>query len=104
MLEQGSILDKYQVLEELGGGGMARVFKVRHTLLGSVHALKVLNADLLGDAEIRARFLAEGQIQAQLRHPNIAAVTDIVAQPGIAGLVVEFLDGVTLERHIETQS
>lgn len=101
MLEPGDQIEKFEVLEEMGAGGMARVFKVRHTLLGSLHALKVLDPQFVRDAEMRQRFLAEGQIQAKLRHPNIVQVTDIIAAPGVAGLVVEYIDGRALDEHID---
>ena len=101
MLEPGDQVEKFEIIEEMGSGGMARVFKVRHVLLGSLHALKVLDQRFVRDADMRQRFLAEGQIQAKLRHPNIVQVTDIIAAPGIAGLVVEFIDGRALDDHIE---
>ena len=97
MLEPGTTVEKYEILEDLGAGGMARVFKVRHTLLGSLHALKVLEGSLLANGQVRKRFLAEGQIQAQVRHPNIAQVTDVIIQPGVAGLVVELVPGQSLD-------
>lgn len=100
MLAPGQVVDKYEIVERLGGGGMAQVYKVRHTLLGSYHALKVLDSQLVSNEDLRMRFLAEGQIQAKLRHPNIVAVTDIVATTQIAGLVVEFVDGPTLDEVI----
>ncbi len=85
----------------LGEGGMATVYLVEHNLLGSRHALKVLLPELVGDARIRERFLAEGRIQAQLQHPNIARVTDIVAIEGLAALVMEYVEGPTLGELIE---
>ena len=100
MLVPGSQIDTYEILEEVGSGGMARVLKVRHVVLGSLHALKVLDAELVANQQIRQRFLAEGRIQASLRHPNIARITDTVVQPGIAGLIVDFIDGEPLDQNI----
>jgi eukaryotic-like serine/threonine-protein kinase len=106
MFEPGSRIEKYEVICALGSGGIAHVFKVRHTLLGSLHVLKVLDPQFVEDPNLRARFLSEGQIQAQLRHPNIVHVTDTVAlaaspaQLGIAGLVADFVDGPDLESAI----
>ena len=97
MFEVGGRIEKYEVLEEMDAGGMARVFKVRHTLLGSVHVLKVLDPSLVADEQMRKRFLTEGQIQAQLEHPNIARVTDVIIQPGVAGLVVDLVRGAALD-------
>jgi serine/threonine protein kinase len=82
---------------------MASVYRVRHLALGSPHALKVLNAELAQDADLRERFLAEGRIQAQLRHPHIVAVTDIATDP-VPGLVMELIDGETLEDHVRAKA
>jgi serine/threonine-protein kinase len=95
-LQPGTQLDgRYEVVRLLGQGGMAAVYEVRHLGLHSTHALKVLNADLARDDELRGRFLAEGRIQARLRHPNIVQVTEIVTSP-VAGLVMDYVDGPTL--------
>ena len=104
MLEPGARVDRYLVEQLLGDGGFATVWKVQHEALGSIHALKVLDARLVEDPEIRNRFLAEGRIQAQLRHPHIVSVTDLVALPGVAGLVMAFIDGHTLEAHLEARA
>ncbi|MBM4369208.1 MAG: serine/threonine protein kinase [Deltaproteobacteria bacterium] len=104
MLNPGDTVDRYVVVEHLGGGGMAEVYKVRHTILGSQHALKVLHPRLVENPEFRDRFIAEGRIQAQIRHPNIASVTDVVSTGGVAGLVMEMVEGPTLDEHILAQS
>ncbi|AKJ05896.1 serine/threonine-protein kinase [Archangium gephyra] len=100
MLSPGNVVERYEVERELGGGGMARVYKVRHVALGSVHALKVLDPELVGNAELRARFLDEGRIQARLRHPNILVITDVVVAPGVAGLVMDYLEGESLDKYL----
>jgi serine/threonine protein kinase len=97
MLAEGQEVERYRLEAPLGEGGMAVVWRARHLLLGSVHALKVLRPELVHESEVRERFLSEGRIQAQLRHPNIAAVSDLVSESGIAGLVMELLEGETLE-------
>ncbi|MEN9799136.1 MAG: hypothetical protein RL653_2832 [Pseudomonadota bacterium] len=74
---------------------MATVYEVKHAGLGSTHALKVLASELSSNAEVLKRFLAEGRIQAQLKHPNVVAVTEIVTSP-VAGLVMEYVEGGTL--------
>lgn len=101
MLQAGDIVDRYEVEAHIGEGGMASVYRVRHTLLGSLHAMKVLRRDLVRDEDIRQRFLSEGRIQAQLHHPYIAAVTDLVSVEGVAGLVMEYLEGCTLADRID---
>ncbi|MEN9799135.1 MAG: hypothetical protein RL653_2831 [Pseudomonadota bacterium] len=96
----GTVLDgRYEVVRELGEGGMATVYLVRHLGLHSEHALKVLNPEHSARQEVRARFLAEGRIQARVRHPNIVAVTEIVTQP-VAGLVMDYVPGATLGEHL----
>lgn len=102
-LEPGESVDRYVVERVLGDGGMATVYLVKHAHLGSHHALKVLSSELLVDAGIRERFLAEGRIQAQLAHPNIARVTDVVSEPGVAALVVEYIDGPTLDAWLDAR-
>lgn len=73
---------------------MAIVYKVKHTQLGTFHALKVLNTP---SPQVRDRMLREGRVQGSLRHPNIVPVTDLVEISGSPGLVMEFVDGPTLE-------
>jgi serine/threonine-protein kinase len=101
VLEPGTIIDRYEVEASLGEGGMATVYRVRHQLLGSLHALKVLRPALVTDDNVRKRFYAEGRIQAQLHHPYIASVTDLVSGDGVAGLVMEYLEGQTLAHRID---
>ncbi|WP_309896174.1 protein kinase domain-containing protein [Archangium sp.] len=100
MLSPGDIVERYEVERELGGGGMARVYKVRHVALGSIHALKVLDPELVVNPEIRGRFLDEGRIQARLKHPHILGITDVVAAPGVAGLVMDYLEGESLDKYL----
>jgi hypothetical protein len=82
------------VVAPLGEGGMAAVFQVRHTTLGTLHALKVLTVAQKG---VRERLVQEGVLQARLAHPNIVAVTDVLDVDGAPGLLMEFVPGGTLE-------
>lgn len=100
-LEPGQTVGNYEVVGRLGEGGFASVYRVRHRYLDTDHALKVLHEEHLRSEEARQRFLAEAQVQARLRHPNIVAVTDVVAIPGIAGLVMEMVEGRSLAEEIE---
>jgi len=100
LLAPGTQLGSFVVEELLGGGGMAKVYRVRHKVLGGLYAVKVLDPALMADEELRQRFLDEGRIQAQLLHPHIVQVRDIVIEPGIAGLIMDFVDGETLEQLI----
>ena len=96
MPQPGDRIGNFEIVAELGGGGMATVYTARHVFLDSVVAIKVLSPELVAHAGIRARFLDEGRIQANLRHPNVVAVHDVVAMPGIAALVMELVDGPSL--------
>ena len=99
-IEPGHIVGSYVVEASIASGGMATVYRVRHSTLGSVHALKVLHAHLLKSAAIRQRFVSEGQIQSGLLHPNIVRVTDIIDEDGLVALVMDWVEGHTLYDHL----
>lgn len=94
MIAAGERVDRYIVERLVGAGGMAEVYQARHVQLGTRHALKLLTVHRAGLPE---RLLLEGRIQAQLRHPNVVMVTDVIEHGGRTGLVLEFVDGQTLE-------
>ncbi len=96
-LEPGQTIGNYRIQGELGEGGMAMVYRAEHIVLGSAHAIKVLDGKLARSDEIRIRFLEEGKIQARLRHPHITPVSDLIAEPGVAALVMPLLVGEDLE-------
>lgn len=93
-LAPGTRVDRYVVEQLLGRGGMASVWRVRHETLDAPFALKVLE---LTQRSVKARLMDEGRIQAGLRHPNIVSVIDAVDVEGHPGLVMEYVDGPTLE-------
>lgn len=97
MLTNGQQVGNYVVVEEIGIGGMGIVYKVQHAVLESPHAMKVLLPHLLRAPGVIERFIEEAKIQAQFRHPSMVRVTDIVSEPGIAGLVMDYLEGQTLD-------
>ncbi len=94
-MEPGTSVDRYTVEAQLGEGGIAVVYRVRHARLQTSHAMKVLK---LPHAAIQDRLLQEGRIQASLQHPNIVSVTDVVDVDGSPGLVMEYVDGSNLEQ------
>lgn len=94
MLNAGDVIDRFEIVELLGVGGIAQVYKARHRVLGSMHALKVVTA---GGPAVARRLLREGSIQAQLRHPNVVAVTDVIEVRGHSALVLEYVEGITLQ-------
>jgi serine/threonine-protein kinase len=101
MSDQPTQIGDYHVEALLGEGGMAKVYRARHVMLDTVHAIKVLNPELRVNPEARRRFLDEARIQAKyLDHPNIVKVTTIVATADHAALVMELVDGGNLESRL----
>jgi serine/threonine-protein kinase len=89
-------LGRYEIVRELGAGGMGTVYEARHLDLDKRVAVKVVKAEVAGNPEVRARFIREGRIAARLRHPNVVDVTDVGVHEGIPYLVMEFLEGESL--------
>lgn len=100
-LAPGRAIGKYAVVRTLGEGGMATVVLVRHETLESLHALKVLTLNT-GKA-LRERMLQEGRLQASLSHPNIVTVFDVLEVAGRPALLMEYVDGPSLELWLEEQ-
>lgn len=98
MLAPGDIIDRYQVRASIGSGGTAVVYRVTHASLGTEHALKVLSVT---SPVIRDRMLQEGRVQASLRHLNVVAVTDVLDVNGAPGLLMEHIEGPSLESALE---
>lgn len=94
---EGQTLGKYRMLEPLGRGGMARVYRAYHPQLDRYVAIKVLRSDLVEDEQFLARFRREAQAVAALRHPNIVQVYDFDAQDDVYYMVMELLEGDTLK-------
>jgi serine/threonine protein kinase len=92
----GAKLGPYEVVRFIGQGGTAAVFEARHSLLGKRVALKLLHEHLADDPELAGRFLREGRVASQLRHPNALEIVDVGEHSGMAYLVVELLEGGTL--------
>lgn len=89
--------EKFEIVCELGRGGMSVVYKARHTLLNRHVALKVLHADLITDVQSAQRFRTEGQLLSSLRHPNIVTVFDFgISDAGEPYLVMDYIQGRTL--------
>ena len=96
----GRNLGKYQVLEPLGRGGMARVYRAYHPQLDRYVAIKVLRSDLVEEEEFLGRFRREAQAVAALRHPHIIQVFDFDAQDDIYYMVMELLEGDSLRTRL----
>ena len=93
--------DRYEILEMIGSGGMAVVYKARCNRLNRLVAIKILKDDLLQDAEFRRRFHAESQAVAMLSHPNIVSVYDVSHSDNIDYIVMELIEGITLKQYME---
>jgi serine/threonine protein kinase len=93
---EGQNLGKYRILEPLGRGGMARVYRAYHPQLDRYVAVKVLRSDLVEEEEFLARFKREARAVAGLRHPNIVQVFDFDVRGNLYYMVMELLDGDTL--------
>jgi len=96
----GQTLGKYRVLEPLGRGGMARVYRAYHPQLDRYVAVKVLRSDLVDDEAFLVRFRREAQAVAGLRHPNVVQVFDFDVQGELTYMVMELLEGDTLKRRL----
>ena len=95
----GKLLDnRYEILEKIGVGGMAVVYKAKCHRLNRLVAVKILKPDLAEDAEIRRRFHDESQAVAMLSHPNIVAVYDVSKSSDLEYIVMELIDGITLKQ------
>jgi len=94
---EGQTLGKYRILEPLGRGGMAQVFRAYHAQLDRYVAVKVLRSDLVGEQEFLARFTREARSVAALRHPNIVQVFDFDVQNDYYYMVMELMEGDSLK-------
>ena len=92
--------DRYQMMEVIGRGGMAVIYKALDTRLNRYVAIKVLRADIATDPELLADFTSEAQAIAKLTHPNIVAVYDVVSSPAADYIVMELIEGITLKQYI----
>ena len=98
----GKLLDnRYELLERIGTGGMAVVYKGRDHRLNRLVAVKILKEELAQDAEFRRRFHDESQAVAMLSHPNIMAVYDVSHSAELDYIVMELLDGITLKQYMQ---
>ena len=97
-LQPGQQLDRYLLESEIGAGGMGIVYRAQHQLLGTWVALKVLDPRLASDARFVQRFALEAQTAARLQHPNIVKVFDVGQAEGWYFIVMEFLEGIPLDR------
>ena len=94
-------LGPYEIQEPLGSGGMGEVYRARDKRLDRTVAVKVLRGDLEDRDAFRQRFEREARVVSSLNHPNICTLYDVGEQDGLDYLVMEYLEGETLERRLE---
>ncbi len=99
-LQAGSRLGPYEVLSALGAGGMGEVYRGRDTRLDRTVAIKVLPSSVAEDAERRDRFEREARAVSALNHPNICTLYDVGHQDGVDYLVMELVEGESLETRL----
>ena len=98
----GRLLDnRYEILEVIGTGGMAVVYKARCHRLNRMVAVKILKDDYLEDEDFRSRFHAESQAVAMLSHPNIVSVYDVSTSIMADYIVMELIEGISLKQYME---
>ena len=90
------VLGPYHLLEEVGRGGMGRVYKALHTVMGRIVALKLMAPELAENERSRERFLREVRSVTRLQHPNIVLAHDANDVEGVLFLVMEYVEGTTL--------
>ncbi len=101
----GRILDdRYEIIELIGSGGMANVYKALCHRLNRYDAVKIMRDDTAASTELRRRFRAESQAVAMLSHPNIVSVYDVSHSDDIEYIVMELIDGITLKQYLQKKS
>ncbi len=102
MFEQGMIIqNRYEIIEEVGSGGMSVVYKARCHVLNRYVAIKVLKPEFSDDKSFVNKFRAEAQSAAGLSHPNIVNVYDVGEENGFYYIVMELVEGITLKEYIQ---
>src|SRR5271154_5185610 len=99
--ETNKRIGDYQILNELGSGGMGRVYRVRNSISDRIEAMKILLPDLAGRQELAARFLREIKLMASLNHPNIAALRTAFTAENQLVMIMEYVEGTTLAARVE---
>ena len=95
------ISDRYEIIDKVGSGGMADVYKAKDHRLNRFVAIKVLRQEYSSDAKFVAKFRAEAQSVAGLSHPNIVNVYDVDEDENYNYIVMELVEGITLKKFIE---
>ena len=101
MLNPGTILgNRYEIVEEIGSGGMAIVYKAKDYKLHRMVAIKVLRKEYASDEVVLAKFQKEALAAASLSHNNIVGVYDLGQEKDVYYIIMEYIDGITLKEYI----
>ncbi len=92
--------EQYQMIGKVSEGGMGAIYKVKNRYTGGSFAVKVLHKECANNEEMRQRFIGEAKSASSLKHPNICQVHDFGISKGVAYLVMDWIDGVSLERKV----
>src|SRR5690606_9931903 len=96
-LTEGQVIGPYKIVEQMGQGGMATIYKAYHARLDRMVAIKVMHQAFLEDQNFLSRFEREAQIVAKLEHPHIVPVYDFAEHEGQPFLVMKYIEGQTLK-------
>jgi eukaryotic-like serine/threonine-protein kinase len=97
-------IQNYKILSLLGEGGMGTAYLAEHVKLGRKVAIKSLHAQFVNSEQIRARFIHEAKVMAELQHPNIVNLYDYVETENGLYLIIELVDGKPIDEYIEQVS
>ena len=96
----GDVIGEYEVVGELGAGGMGKVYKVRHSISYRIEALKLLRTDQLDHPDLADRFIKEIRVLASLNHPNIASLHTAFRHDDVLLMTMEYVEGETLSHKL----
>ena len=104
MIDQGMMIsDRYEVVDKVGSGGMADVYKAKDHRLNRFVAIKILKQEYSNDAKFVSKFRGEAQSVAGLSHPNVVNVYDVGEDDNLHYIVMELVEGITLKKYIEVK-
>jgi formylglycine-generating enzyme required for sulfatase activity/serine/threonine protein kinase len=99
-LSRGQIVVGYVIQELVFEGGMVTIYRVQHLKLGTLHAMKILQAKYNDVPAIRREWLTQMHQLAELRHHNLVCISDVLSKVGMSGIIMDWMDGETLQDHL----